>query len=119
MREQYRTAPLQRRDRGVGKRQARWPRVRAAARAAPRLTLQAFPNPAPGAFSLRVTGPADARPLTLKVTSLLGQRVLVLHGSAGSLPAEISQRSGRLAPGTYLLRLSGADFSVVQRVVKL
>ena len=93
--------------------------VTAAAPAAPRLTLEAFPNPAPGAFSLRLTGPTDARPLTLEVTSLLGQRVLVLHGSAESLPAEISQRSGRLPPGTYLLRLSGADFSVVQRVVKL
>ena len=80
--------------------------------------LDIFPNPAPGAFNVRISGFA-AQPLTLEVVSVLGQRVLLLRGTAGELQAEIGPRTARLAAGTYVLRLSGADFSRVQRVVKL
>ena len=79
--------------------------------------FQVFPNPAPGALNLRITSP-DARPMTLEVLSELGQQVLSLYGTADVLQAEIGSRTARLAPGTYLLRLHGADFSQVQRVVK-
>ncbi|MBO2010244.1 ExeM/NucH family extracellular endonuclease [Hymenobacter negativus] len=79
--------------------------------------LQVFPNPATGAFNLRLAG-FEARPMTLEVVSALGQRVLSLHGSAEYLQAEIRQKTLRLLPGTYLLRLSGAGFSQAQRVVK-
>ena len=80
--------------------------------------LQVFPNPAAGAFSFRLAGPADARPLALEVRTLTGQRLWALHGPAAALATELERRSARLAPGTYLLRLSGAGFSEVQRVVK-
>ena len=80
--------------------------------------MDVFPNPAPGVFNLRLDGFA-AQPMTLEVVSALGQRLLTLHGTAAELQAEISPRTARLAAGTYLLRLSGADFSQVQRVVKL
>jgi len=79
--------------------------------------LQVYPNPATGAFNLRITG-FEARPMTLEVVSALGQRVLSLHGTAEYLEAEISRQTVRLQPGTYLLRLSGTGFSQVQRVVK-
>ncbi|MCC3154199.1 ExeM/NucH family extracellular endonuclease [Hymenobacter sp. BT770] len=81
--------------------------------------MQVFPNPAAGAFNLFIAAPAPTLPLTLEVVSLLGQSVLVLQGTAAELQAEISQRTAHLAAGTYVLRLSGAAFSQVQRVVKL
>ena len=56
--------------------------------------------------------------MTLEVLSELGQRVLLLYGSAEVLQGKIGSRTARLAPGTYLLRLRGADFNQVQRVVK-
>ena len=80
--------------------------------------LAIFPNPAPGAFNVRISGFA-AQPMTLKVVTVLGQHVLTLRGTAGELQAEIGPRTARLAAGTYVVRLSGADFSQVQRVVKL
>jgi predicted extracellular nuclease len=80
--------------------------------------LQVFPNPTTGAFNLRLTG-FEPRPMRLEVVSALGQRVLAVTGSAEILQAEISRRTAMLAAGTYLVRLSGTDFSQVQRVVKL
>ncbi|WP_201979649.1 ExeM/NucH family extracellular endonuclease [Hymenobacter rubidus] len=92
--------------------------VTAASRPAASAQLEVFPNPAPGAFNLRITG-LGAQPLTLEVLSPMGQRVLTLHGTATDLQTEIGRRTAALAAGTYVLRLSGADFSQVQRVVKL
>ena len=86
-----------------------------AAAAAPR--VQVFPNPAVGGFSLRIRS-ADARPLTLELLSPLGQRVLELRGPAAELAAELARRTARLAPGAYVLRVSGEEFSEAQRVVK-
>ena len=80
--------------------------------------LQVFPNPAAGAFSFRLAGLVDARPLVLEARTLTGQRLWTLHGPAAALATELERRSAHLAPGTYLLRLSGAGFSEVQRVVK-
>jgi len=91
----------------------------AAAPPQPNGHLQVFPNPAPGAFTIRIAGPPAAQPLTLEVVSELGQRVLTLHGTAEALGAETTRRTARLAPGTYLLRLRGPGFSQVQRAVKL
>ena len=76
-----------------------------------------FPNPAPGAFWLHFEQ-APAQPLTLQVLSALGQQVLLLHGTASELQPALSACSAALAPGSYLVRLRGADFSQVQRVVK-
>jgi predicted extracellular nuclease len=92
--------------------------VTATGRAATGGKIDIFPNPAPGAFHLRISGFA-AQPMTLEVVSALGQRLLTLHGTAEELQAEIGQRTARLAAGTYVLRLSGTDFIQVQRVVKL
>ncbi|MBH8558558.1 ExeM/NucH family extracellular endonuclease [Hymenobacter negativus] len=80
--------------------------------------IDVFPNPASGAFNLRISG-FPAQPMTLEVVSALGQRLLTLHGTAEELQTEIGQRTARLAAGTYVLRLSGTGFSQVQRVVKL
>ncbi|WP_460610827.1 ExeM/NucH family extracellular endonuclease [Hymenobacter terrigena] len=90
----------------------------ATGRAATGGQINVFPNPASGAFNLRISGFA-AQPMTLEVVSALGQRLLTLHGTAEELQAEIGPRTARLAAGTYVLRLSGTDFSQVQRVVKL
>jgi predicted extracellular nuclease len=79
--------------------------------------LQIFPNPAPGAFNIRLAN-SDARPLTLEVLSALGQPVLVLRGPATQVQAELAQRTAALAPGAYLVRLQGEGLSEVQRVVK-
>jgi predicted extracellular nuclease len=80
--------------------------------------LQVFPNPAAGAFGLRLTG-TGTQVLTLEVRSLLGQRVLELHGTAEALQAQLNDRTGGLTPGTYVLQVRGAGFSEAQRVVKL
>jgi len=79
--------------------------------------LQVFPNPAPGAFNIRIAG-TDARPLTLEVLSALGQPVLALRGPATEVQAELTRRTAALAPGAYLVRLQGEGLSEVQRVVK-
>jgi hypothetical protein len=79
--------------------------------------LQVFPNPAPGAFNIRIANP-DARPLLLELLSALGQPVLALRGTAAEVQAELARRSVGLAPGTYLVRLRGEGLSEVQRVVK-
>ena len=94
--------------------------VMAATAAAPTAgaRLQVFPNPAPGAFSFRLAGPPDARPLTLDVHTPTGQRLWSLHGPAAALAAELERRSAGLAPGIYLLRLRGAGLGEWQRVVK-
>ena len=85
----------------------------------PNGSLQVFPNPAPGAFTIRIVGPPAAQPLTLEAVSELGQQVLTRHDTAEALAAETSRRTARLAPGAYLLRLRGPGFSQVQRAVKL
>jgi hypothetical protein len=93
--------------------------VTAAAKPEAGARLQVFPNPTAGAFNVRITGPPSSQPLTLEVVSLLGQRVLALRGTAEELQAEISHRTAALTAGTYVLRVSGNDFSQVRRVVKL
>ena len=79
--------------------------------------LQVFPNPAPGAFNIRIAG-SSSQPLTLEVLSALGQPVLALRGAAAEVQAELARRTAALAPGAYLVRVSGAGLSEVQRVVK-
>ncbi len=79
--------------------------------------LQVFPNPAPGAFNIRIAGP-DARPLTLEVLSALGQPVLTLRGTTAEVQTGLAARTATLAPGAYLVRLRGAGLREVQRVVK-
>ncbi|GAA3971779.1 ExeM/NucH family extracellular endonuclease [Hymenobacter antarcticus] len=91
--------------------------VTAATPATTAARFQVFPNPAPGALNFHLTSP-NAQPLTLEILSALGQPVLVLHGGAEVLQNELSRRTAALAPGTYLVRLSGGDFRQVQRVVK-
>ena len=80
--------------------------------------LQVFPNPAAGAFGLRITG-TGTQVLTLEVRSLLGQRVLELRGTAEALQAELGRRTAGLTLGTYVLQVCGAGISEAQRVVKL
>jgi PKD repeat protein len=76
-----------------------------------------FPNPAPGAFNIRIAG-SSSQPLTLEVLSALGQPVLALRGTAAEVQAELARRTAALAPGAYLVRLRGAGLGEVQRVVK-
>ncbi|HEX8503769.1 MAG TPA: ExeM/NucH family extracellular endonuclease [Hymenobacter sp.] len=93
--------------------------VTATAKAGAGAQVEVFPNPAAGAFNVRIAGAPAAQPLTLEVYSLLGQRVLSLHGTAETLPAMVSRRTASLTAGTYLLRLRGTHLNQVQRVVKL
>ena len=92
--------------------------VTATATAGVAASFQVFPNPAVGGFGLQLTR-ASVEPLTLEVLSALGQPVLALRGTAAELSTELDRRTARLAPGTYLVRLSGSGFREVQRVVKL
>lgn len=92
--------------------------VTGAAKANATSQLQVFPNPAAGAFGLRITG-TGTQVLTLEVRSLLGQRVLELRGTAEALQAELGRRTAGLTPGTYVLQVRGAGISEAQRVVKL
>ncbi|WP_426058897.1 ExeM/NucH family extracellular endonuclease [Hymenobacter sp. B1770] len=89
------------------------------AKPGPGVTLQVFPNPTAGAFNLRIGSATGPQPLTLEVISLLGQHVLTLRGTGEELQREITRRTAQLALGSYVLRLSGVDFSQTQRVVKL
>ena len=89
----------------------------AATLAAAAVWFQVFPNPAPGALTFHLTRP-DARPLKLEILSALGQPVLLLRGNTEALQAALSHRTAALPPGSYLVRLSGADFRQTQRVVK-
>ncbi|MBF9142668.1 ExeM/NucH family extracellular endonuclease [Hymenobacter properus] len=91
--------------------------VTAATAAKATTRLQVFPNPAPGAFNIRIIN-ADGKPLTLEVLSELGQPVLALRGTAVELQAELARHTVALAPGAYLVRLRGEGLSEVQRVVK-
>jgi hypothetical protein len=91
----------------------------ATAKAGAGAQLEVFPNPATGAFNLRITGAPAAQPLTLEVFSLLGQRVLSLSSPAETLATEVDRRTAALAAGTYVLHLHGAGLNQVQRVVKL
>ncbi|GAB3297540.1 ExeM/NucH family extracellular endonuclease [Hymenobacter humi] len=93
--------------------------VTAAAKPKADVRFEVFPNPASGAFSVRIAGIADKQLLTLEVLSMLGRRVLLLHGTAEAIQADMTRRTAQLAPGTYLVRLSSAGFSQAQRVVKL
>ena len=92
--------------------------VTAATRPSRPQALQVFPNPATGAFYLRLAGLPRTQPLSLEVVSALGQRMLLLHGTPETLEQELAQRTSGLLPGTYLLRLRGAGRSQVLRVVK-
>ncbi len=92
--------------------------VTATAKAGAGAVLEVFPNPAAGAFAFRITGVPAPQPLSLELVSLLGQRVLALQGPADMLQRELARRTARLAPGTYVLRLSGRGFSRTQQVVK-
>ena len=92
--------------------------VTAAARPVGGVELAVFPNPAAGPLALHISGAIGAQPLTLEVISALGQRVLLLHGTAEALETELHRRTARLTPGAYLLRLSGAGFNRVLRVEK-
>ncbi|OGX85606.1 hypothetical protein BEN48_01880 [Hymenobacter glacialis] len=80
--------------------------------------LQVFPNPALGAFGIRIVGLPKTERLTLEVVSALGQRALALQGTAETLQAKIGRQTAQLAPGIYLLRLSGTGISQTQRVEK-
>ena len=79
--------------------------------------LQLFPNPAPGAFNIRIAD-SNLQQLTLEILSTLGQPVLALRGTATEVQAALARRTAALAPGAYLVRVSGAGLSEVQRVVK-
>ncbi len=90
----------------------------ATAKAGAGVVLEAFPNPAAGALGFRIAGVPAPQPLALELVSLLGQRVLALQGPADMLQRELTRRTARLAPGTYVLRVSGRGFSRTQQVVK-
>jgi predicted extracellular nuclease len=80
--------------------------------------MHAYPNPTLGAFNFQLTNTPATEQLTLEVVSAQGQRLLRLHGSAAALQQEVARRSALLAPGLYLLHLTGPGLRLSQRVVK-
>ena len=86
------------------------------ATAGPRLV--AFPNPAPGGFTVQLVGVAPTRVLTVDVLSATGQRLVTVTGAVGGLPFELARRTAHLAPGGYWVRVREAGFGPGVRVVK-
>lgn len=93
------------------------PAVANEAAPAPAYTLSAIhPNPTAGASRLTLTL-AAAQPVRVEVLDVLGRRVALLH--EGHLPAgahTLAIPTETLGAGTYLARITGADFADVRRV---
>jgi hypothetical protein len=87
----------------------------AAGAAAPGLLV--YPNPATGPVQFVVSN-APAGTLHLELVSAQGQVVLALSGTAEALQAQLRQGTALLAPGLYLLHLTGRGLNRIERVVK-
>jgi predicted extracellular nuclease len=81
--------------------------------------LFVYPNPPTGqkTFSL-ASVPASAGLLTLDFSLPQGARLLSLHGPVDMIQSQLSRYTSNLAPGIYVLKLSGKGFHQTQRVMK-
>ncbi len=81
--------------------------------------LFVYPNPpgGPQRFTL-ASVPASAGPLTLDFSLPQGVRLLSLHGTAAMLQGQLNTYTAHFAPGIYILKLRGTNFSQTQRVMK-
>ncbi|WP_210521525.1 ExeM/NucH family extracellular endonuclease [Hymenobacter terricola] len=86
-------------------------------RSANRLFVYPSPPAGPQAFSL-ASVPASAGLLTLDFSLPQGSRLLSLHGPVDLIQSQLSRYTTNLAPGIYLLKLSGTNFRQTQRVMK-
>ncbi|MDO7853988.1 pectinesterase family protein [Hymenobacter convexus] len=76
------------------------------------MALSVYPNPAAGQATVDLLG--TSKPATLTVLNALGQ---VVHTQA--ITADAAQlNTGQLAPGVYLLRVSTADGTLSQQLVR-
>ncbi len=80
------------------------------------ITLRTFPNPARGSATVEVVSERTER-VTVTVYDVLGRRVDVLHEGAVVSGQALQLRTPDLAPGTYLLRVTSAESSVVRPFV--
>lgn len=74
------------------------------------------PNPARGHVRLRFSAPAPGT-VRLAVYDLLGREVAVLHDGPVAAEGVAALAADRLAPGAYVVRLTGGGASVAQRLV--
>ena len=76
------------------------------------MSVTVYPNPTAGPATVELAG--FQRPATLTVLNALGQVVHRQSVSGASAPLDL----GQLARGVYLLRVSNADGSLLQRLVR-
>mgnify|MGYP006270900901 CR=1 FL=1 len=77
--------------------------------------LPAFPNPTQGALTVRYAVPTP-QPVEIALYDLLGRRVHTVVDAPAAGHTQHTIDTGRLAAGTYLLRLRTEDRVVTQRV---
>ena len=78
------------------------------------MSLQLYPNPTAGQATVTLLG--YQRPATLTIVNALGQTVFAQAVSGSATP--VSLDLSKLAGGVYLLRVSNADATLSQRLVR-
>jgi hypothetical protein len=85
----------------------------------PQNRLFVYPGPAAGPLSFSLSNvPASAGSVTLDFFLPQGTPMLSLHGTPGMLESQLNNYTAHLAPGIYLLKMSGTNFQKTQRVMK-
>lgn len=72
-----------------------------------------FPNTAAGRTALSLAAPEHVR---APVVAALGCEVLIVLDAETSGAVQLEVDTSRLAPGVYLVRVTGGDATVVRRV---
>ena len=75
----------------------------------------AAPNPFRGQTTLRVTL-ATSEPVEVALYDALGRRVQTLYSGTPASTVDVTVDGRRLAPGVYVVRMTGASASATQRV---
>lgn len=80
-----------------------------------RFTIRVYPNPTAGELTIAVHD-LQRKPIQLNITDLQGRTVVAEQYTNNSTDYTVSLELGRLAKGTYLLRLDNGGLVQVQRI---
>lgn len=93
--------------------------IRNAASTRPTNRLFVYPNPPAGAVAFSLASvPASVGMLTLDFSLPQGPRLVSLHGTPEMLEGQLNGYTTHLAPGIYVLKLTGQNFHQTVRVMK-
>ncbi|WP_460556075.1 ExeM/NucH family extracellular endonuclease [Hymenobacter daeguensis] len=85
----------------------------------PKNRLFVYPGPAAGPLAFSLSGvPASAGAVTLDFSLPQGTPMLSLRGTPAMLESQLNNYTAHLAPGIYVLKMSGTGFQKTQRVMK-